>query len=88
MKIMCIGCSYTKRIFKAAILLFQIIRFMSVLPVTTTTKERSFSFLRIVFRSTIKEVHLNGLDSLGIHRLMNADINLAFSEVFSSPQRV
>jgi len=64
---------------------------MSVLPVTTTTNERSFSTLRRLktyLRSTMGEDCLNGLASLNVHRDINVDINQALNQFFSVPRRV
>lgn len=69
----------------------KILRIMSVLPVTTTTNERSFSTLRRLktyLRSTMGEERLNGLASLNIHRDVKVDINQALNEFFSTPRRV
>jgi len=69
----------------------KMLRVMSVLPVTTTTNERSFSTLRRLktyLRSTMGEDRLNGLASLNIHRDINVDINQALNQFFSVPRRV
>lgn len=69
----------------------KMLRVMSVLPVTTTTNERSFSTLRRLktyLRSTMGEDRLNGLVSLNIHRDINVDINQALNQFFSVPRRV
>jgi len=64
---------------------------MSVLPVTTTTNEKSFSTLRRLktyLRSIMGGDRLNGLASLNIHRDINVDINQVLNEFFSTPRRV
>jgi len=64
---------------------------MAVLPVITTSNDRSFSSLRRLktyLRSTMGEDRLNGLASLNIHRDINLDINQALHEYFSTPRRV
>lgn len=69
----------------------KMLRVMSVLRVTTTTNERSFSTLRRLItylRSTMGEDRLNGLASLNIHRDINVDINQALNQFFSVHRRV
>lgn len=69
----------------------KILRVMAVLPVTTTTNERSFSTLhrlKTYLRSTMGEDCLNGLASLNIHRDVNVDINQVLDEFFSTPRCV
>lgn len=54
----------------------QMLRVLTVLPVTTATNERSFSTLRRLktyLRSTMSEHRLNGLASLNIHRDVEVD---------------
>ena len=46
-------------------------RIMATLPVTTVTNQRSFSalkYLKTYLRSTMKEIRLNGLALLYVHR--------------------
>lgn len=68
-----------------------ILRVMAVLPVTTSTNERSFSTLRRLknyLRSTMSENRLNGLASLNIHRDIEVDVNAVLDEFFSMPRRI
>ena len=56
-----------------------LIQILATLPVTTATNERSFStlkYLKTYLRNTTKEVRLNGLALLFVHR----DINLDFEQ--------
>lgn len=69
----------------------KILRVMAVLPVTTSTNERSFSTLRRLknyLRSTMSENRLNGLASLNIHRDIEVDVNSVLDEFFSVPRRI
>ena len=53
---------------------------LATLPVTTATNKRSFSalkYLKIYLRNTMKELRLNGLALLYVHR----DISLDFEQV-------
>ena len=57
-----------------------LIQILATLPVTTVTNKRSFSalkYLKTYLRNTTKEVRLNGLTLLYVHR----DIGLDFEQV-------
>ena len=59
-----------------------LIQILATLPVTTTTNNRSFSalkYLKTYLRNTTKEVRLNGLALLYVHR----DISLDFEQVIA-----
>ena len=59
-----------------------LIQILATLPVATATNERSFSaikYLKTYLRNTTKEVRLNGLTLLYVHR----DINLDFRQVIT-----
>ena len=59
-----------------------LIQILATLPVTTATYERSFSalkYLKTYLRNTTKEVRLNGLALLCVHR----DIGLDFEQVIA-----
>ena len=59
-----------------------LIRIFATLPVTTATNKRSFSalkYLKIYLQNTMKEVRLNGLALLYVHR----DISLDFEQVIA-----
>ena len=63
-----------------------LIQILATLPVTTATNERSFSafeYLKTYFRNTTKEVHLNGLALLYVHR----DISLDFEQIITEFSR-
>ena len=63
-----------------------LIRILATLPVTTATNERSFSalkYLRTYLRNTTKEVRLNGLALLYVHR----DISLDFEHYIAEFSR-
>lgn len=69
----------------------KILLVMAVLPVTTSSNERSFSTLRRLknyMRSTMSENRLNGLASLNIHRDIEVDVNLVLDDFFNVPRRV
>ena len=58
------------------------IQILATLPVTTATNKRSFSvlkYLKTYLRNTMKEVRLNGLALLNVHR----DISLDFEQVIA-----
>ena len=66
--------------------LFQI---LATLPVTTATNERSFSalkYLKTYLRSTMKEIRLNGLALLYVHRDISLDLDQVIDE-FSGKNR-
>lgn len=70
---------------------YQILRILAVLPVTTAGNERTFSTLRRLktyLRSTMSEDRLNGLAALNIHRNLEVDVELVLKEFFSIPRRV
>ena len=59
-----------------------LIQILATLPVTTATNKRSFSalkYLKTYLRNTTKEVCLNSLALLYVHR----DIDLDFEQVFA-----
>nr|CAI5836685.1 unnamed protein product [Callosobruchus analis] len=58
---------------------------MTVLPVSTSANERSFSTLRRLktyLRSTMKEDRPNGLASLNIHRNLDLNVDSILNEFF------
>ena len=60
-----------------------LIQILATLPVTTATNNRSFSalkYLETYLRNTMKEVRLNGLALLYVHR----DISLDFEQVIAN----
>ena len=59
-----------------------LIQILATLPVTTVTNKRSFSalkYLKTYLRNTAKEVRLNGLALLNVHR----DIGLDFEQIIA-----
>ena len=63
-----------------------LIQILATLPVTTATNKRSFSalkYLKTHLRNTTKEVRLNGLALLYVHR----DISLDFEQVIAEFSR-
>ena len=59
-----------------------LIQILATLPVTTATNKRSFGalkYLKTYLRNTTKEVRLNGLALLYVHR----DISLDFEQVIA-----
>ena len=63
-----------------------LIQILATLPITTVTNERSFSalkYLKTYLRNTTKEVRLNGLALLYVHR----DISLDFEQVIAKFSR-
>ena len=59
-----------------------LIQILATLPVTTATNKRSFSavkYLKTYLRNTTKEVRLNGLTLLYVHR----DICLDFEQIIA-----
>lgn len=64
---------------------------MSVLPVTTTTNERSFStlsWLKTYLQSIMGKDCINELATLNIHCDINVDIHQALNKFFSNPCQV
>ena len=60
-----------------------LIQILATFPVTTATNKRSFSalkYLETYLRNTMKEVRLNGLALLYVHR----DISLDFEQVIAN----
>ena len=63
-----------------------LIQILSSLPITTATNERSFralKYLKTYLRNTTKEMRLNGLALLYVHR----DISLDFEQVITEFSR-
>ena len=63
-----------------------LIQILATLPVTTATNKRSFSalkYLKTYLQNTTKEVSLNGLALLYVHR----DISLDFEQVIAQFSR-
>ena len=63
-----------------------LIQILATLPVTTATNKRSFSalkYLKACLRNTTKEVRLNGLALLYVHR----DISLDFEQIIAEFSR-
>ena len=63
-----------------------LIQILATLPITTATNERSFSalkYLKTYLQNTTKEMRLNGLALLYVHR----DIRLDFEQVFAEFSR-
>ena len=63
-----------------------LIQILASLPVTTATNKRSFStfkYLKTYLRNTTKEVRLNGLALLYVHR----DISLDFEQIIAKFSR-
>ena len=66
-----------------------LIQILATLPVTTATNERSFSalkYLKTYLRNTTKEMRLNGLALLYVHRDISLDLEQVITE-FSHKNR-
>ena len=79
-------CAKKMETYPSLEVLFQI---LATLPVTTATNERSFSalkYLKTYLRSTMKEIRLNGLALLYVHRDISLDLDQVIYE-FSRKNR-
>ena len=68
-----------------------LIQILATLPVTTATNYRSFSALRYSkthLRNTTKEVRLNGLALLYVHRDISLDLEQVIAEFSRKNQRL
>ena len=64
---------------------------LATLPVTTATNERSFSalkYLKTYLRSTMKEIRLNGLALLYVHRDISLDLDQVIDEFSRKNQKL
>ena len=68
-----------------------LIQILATLPVTTATNERSFSalkYLKTYLRNTTKEVRLNSLALLHVHRDISLDFEQVIAEFFCKNPRL
>jgi len=69
----------------------KLLQIMATLPVTTCSRERSFSTLRRLktyLRNTTGEDRLNGLALLNIHRDVKIDVGQIIAELCAAPRRL
>ena len=67
-----------------------LIQILSTIPVTTATNKSSFialKYLKTYLRNTMKEVHLNGLALLYVHRDISLDFEQVVAEFLCKNQR-